>query len=142
MLVKSPSSVRLFATPWTAAYHALHPWDFPGKSTGVGCYFLLTPLLLVFPCGPAGKESACNAGDLGSIPGMERSPGEGKGYTLQYSGLENPMDCVVHGVTKSRAPLSDFFNVTGTQSIYGPISPFHFCSRADRKSISNSSRWP
>ena len=42
-----------------------------------------------FPCGSAGKESTCNEGDLGSIPGLERSPGEGKGYPLQYSGLEN-----------------------------------------------------
>ena len=57
---------------------------------------------------PAGKESACNAGDMGSIPGLGRSPGEGKGYPLQYSGLENSMDCIVHGVTKSRTPLSDF----------------------------------
>ena len=47
-----------------------------------------------------GKESACNAGDLDSIPGMERAPGEGKGYPLQYSGLDNSMDCIVHGVTK------------------------------------------
>jgi len=45
-----------------------------------------------FPCGSAGKESACKVGDLGSIPGLGRSPGEGKGYPLQYSGLENPMD--------------------------------------------------
>ena len=43
----------------------------------------------------------CNAGDLGSIPGSGRSPGEGKGYTLQYSCLENSMDCIVHGVAKS-----------------------------------------
>ena len=50
---------------------------------------LPTPVLLDFLCGSAGKESACNAGDLGSIPGSERSPGEGKGYPLQYSGLEN-----------------------------------------------------
>ena len=56
----------------------------------------------------AGKESACNAGDLGSIPGLGRSPGEGNGYPLQYSGLENSMDCIVHGVTKSRTGLSDF----------------------------------
>ena len=41
-----------------------------------------------------GKESACNAGDLGSVPGLRRSPGEGKGYPLQYSGLENSMDCI------------------------------------------------
>ena len=52
------------------------------------------------PCGSAGKESTCNVGDLGSIPGLGRSPGEGKGYPLQYSGLENSMDCVVHGVTR------------------------------------------
>ena len=45
-----------------------------------------------FPGGSAGKESACNAGDLGSIPGLGRSPGEGEGYLLQYSGLENSMD--------------------------------------------------
>ena len=55
-----------------------------------------------FPCGSAGKESACNAGDLGSIPGLGRSPGEGKGYSRQYSGLENSMDWIVHGVTKSQ----------------------------------------
>ena len=48
--------------------------------------------ILGFPCGTAGKESACNAGDLGSISGLGRSPGEGKGYPLQYSGLENSMD--------------------------------------------------
>ena len=69
---------------------------------------LLTPVFLGFPCGSAGKESACNAGDLGSIPGFGRSPGEGKGYPLQYPGLENPMDYIVHGVTKSRTGLSDF----------------------------------
>ena len=50
----------------------------------------------------AGKESTCNEGDLGSIPGLGRSPGKGKGYPLQYSGLENSMDCIVHGVTKSQ----------------------------------------
>ena len=54
------------------------------------------------PCGSAGKESACNAGDLGLIPRLGRSPGEGNGYPLQYSGLENSMDCTVHGVAKSR----------------------------------------
>ena len=49
----------------------------------------------------ASKESTCNAGYLGLIPGLGRSPGEGKGYPLQYSGLEDSMDCVVHGVTES-----------------------------------------
>jgi len=52
-------------------------------------------------CGSVGKESTCNARDLGSIPGLGRSPGEGKGYPLQYSGLENSMDCIVHGVAES-----------------------------------------
>ena len=52
--------------------------------------------------GLAGKEFACNEGDLGSIPGLGRSPGEGKDYPLQYSGLENSMDCIVPGVAKSR----------------------------------------
>ena len=55
---------------------------------------LPTPIFLGSPCGSAGKEFACNAGDLGLIPGLGRSPGEGKGkgYPLQYSGLENSMD--------------------------------------------------
>ena len=64
----------------------LHLWDFLGKSTGVGCHRLL------LPGGLDGNKSTCSAGDLGSIPGLGRSPGEGKGYSLQYSGLENPMD--------------------------------------------------
>ena len=62
----------------------------------------------LFPGGSAGKESACNAGELGLIPGLGRSPGERKGYPLQYSGLENSMDCIVHGVAKSRTRLSGF----------------------------------
>ena len=61
-----------------------------------------------FPHSSVGKESACNAGDLGSVPGLGRSPGEGKGYPLQYSGLENSMNCIVHAVTKSWTGLSDF----------------------------------
>ena len=69
---------------------------------------LPTPVFLGFPGGSAGKESACNVGDLGSIPGLGRSPGEGKGYLLQYSSLENSMDFIVHGVTKSQTQLSDF----------------------------------
>ena len=55
------------------------------------------------PCCSAGKESSSNVGDLGLIPGLGRSPGGGKGYSLQYSGLENSMDCIVHGVAKSWA---------------------------------------
>ena len=54
-----------------------------------------------FPGGSAGKKSACNVGDLGLIPELGRSLGEGNGYPLQYSGLESSMDCIVHGVAKS-----------------------------------------
>ena len=61
-----------------------------------------------FPCGSAAKESTCNVGDLGSIPGSGRSLGEGKGYQLQYSGLEDSMDYTVHQVTRSQTRLSDF----------------------------------
>ena len=68
---------------------------------------LPTPVFLGFLCGSAGKESACNVGDLGSIPGLERPPGEEKGYPLQYSGLENSMDCIVYGVAKSQTLLSN-----------------------------------
>ena len=67
-----------------------------------------TRVIVGFPCGSAGKESTCNAGHLGSISGLGSSPGEGKGYPLQYSGLENFMDCIVHGVAKSWAQLSNF----------------------------------
>ena len=54
------------------------------------------------------KESACNAGDMGSIPGLGRFPGEGNGYPLQYAGLENSMHYIVHGVGKNEIGLSDF----------------------------------
>ena len=60
-------------------------------------------LIKGFPGGSAGKESTCNAGDLGSIPGLGRSPGEGNGYLLQYSSAENSMDCTLNGVAKRKA---------------------------------------
>ena len=71
---------------------------------------------LGFPGGSDGKESACSVGDLDSIPGLRRSPGEGKGYPLQYSGLENSMDrgvwqAIVHGVSKSPTHLSFHFHI-------------------------------
>ena len=62
---------------------------------------LPTPVFLGFPGGSAGKESACSAGGQDLIPGLGRSSGEGKGYPLQYSGLENSMDYIIHGVAKS-----------------------------------------
>ena len=68
---------------------------------------LPTPVFLGFPRDSASKECVCN-GDLGSIPELGRSLGDGKGYPLQYSGLKNSMDCIVHGVTKSQAQLSNF----------------------------------
>ena len=69
---------------------------------------LPTPVLLGFPYGSADKESTCDVGDLGSIPELGRSPGEEKGYPLQYSGLESSMDYIVHGAAKSQTRLSDF----------------------------------
>ena len=68
---------------------------------------------VIFPHNSVGKEYACNAGDMGSVPGLGRSPGQGKGYPLQYSGLENSMNYIVHGAPKSWAWLSHFH--------------FHFC---------------
>ena len=88
-------------------YQCLWPiWE-PVSSARTGA-FCFSYFPQGFPCGSAGKESACNAGDLGSIPELGRSPGEGKGYPRQYSGLENSMDCIVYGVTKSQTRLSDF----------------------------------
>ena len=71
-------------------------------------YFTHGTVSMGFPGGSDGKESACNVRDLGSIPGLGGSPGEGKGYPLQYSCLENPMDrgawqATVYGVTKSQS---------------------------------------
>ena len=68
--------------------------------------FISNAVSMGFFYGSAGKESACSVGDLGSIPGLRRSPGEGRGYPLQYSGLENSMACIVHEVAKTQ--LSDF----------------------------------
>ena len=82
----------------------------PLQSFCNSCHGLATATVLIsgFPCGSAGKESARNAGDLGLIPGLGRSPGEGKGYPIQCSGLENSIDCVVRGVTKSQTRLRNF----------------------------------
>ena len=71
-------------------------WQSPSVSAAEGS----GSLDLDFPGGSAGTESACNAEDLGSIPGLGRSPGEGNSYPLQYSGLENSMDCIVHGLQR------------------------------------------
>ena len=106
--------------------------DFPSSSTGKRTHLqcrrswfdscvrkfsrrrhrLPTPVSLSFPDGSDSKESACNVGDLGSTPGMEKSPGGGHGNPLQYSCLENHMDrgawqATVHGITKSQTQLND-----------------------------------
>ena len=95
-LVKNPSAMR---ETWVLSWVGKIPWRRER---------LLTPVSLGFPGGSAGKESICNAGDLGLIPGLGRSPGGGKGYPLQCSGLENSMDCIDHEVAKSQARLSGF----------------------------------
>ena len=82
-----------------SACNAGHPSSIPGLGRFAGDR-LPPSVFLGFPCGSAGKESFCNVGDLVLIPGLERSPGECKGYSLQYSVLENSMNCTVHGVTK------------------------------------------
>ena len=110
MKVKSESEVAQSATPWTAAFQAPPsmgfsrqeywsrvplpspamqetPVQFLGQEDARDR--LPTPVFLGFPCVSAGKESTCNVEDLGSISGLGRPPGEGKGYPLQDSGLEN-----------------------------------------------------
>ena len=104
-----------------------------------------------FPGGSDGKASAYNAGDLGSIPGPGRSPGEGNGNPLQYSCLENPMvgggwQATVHGVIKSQTRLSDFLSyIRDKQSLY-PKHARHWmkphtvwCSASDDKDASGCS---
>ena len=70
-------------------------------SKGINIRINSSPGFEGFPCDSANKECACNAGDLGFIPELERCPGEEKGYPLQYSCLEKSMDCTIHGATKS-----------------------------------------
>ena len=77
-----------------------------GRSSGEVIGYLFQ-VFWGFSCGSASKESGRNAGDLGLIPELGRSPGEGKGYPRQYSGLENSMNCTVHGVAKSQTRPSD-----------------------------------
>ena len=80
---------------------------------------------LGFPCGSASKESTCNVGALSSIPGLRRSPGEGKGYPLQYSGLENSTDCIVHGVARVRHNWATFTSLEHSLALpLGGALPF------------------
>ena len=92
------------------------------KQRDVRVFISLLPNEVGFPCGSAGKESACNVGDLSLIPGLGRSPGEGKGYPLQYSGLENSMDCMVHGVTQLSGFHFHFPNEAAVSHLLSPRS--------------------
>ena len=97
---KIPWRRKRLPTPvfWPEEFHGLYsPWGQKESDT-------TEQLSLHFKV----KVSASNVGNPGFIPGSGRSPGEGKGYPLQYSGLKNSMDCIVHGVTKSWKRLSDF----------------------------------
>ena len=129
-MIRPVAPVGLFVLHRSSVKHPLAQRGVPGASTPAFrpavkhpppvLAFVLVPFSLVgdcgfvpvitwgFPGGSAGKESTCNVGDGGSIPGLGRSPGEGNCYPLQYSDLENSMDCIVHGVTKSQTRLSDF----------------------------------
>ena len=105
--LQSPSTLRRECFPHSSVgkEYTCNVGD-PGSYSWVGKLLwrrdrLPTPVFLGFPCGSAGKESACNAGDQGSIPGLGRSSREGKGYPLQYSGLENFMDYSPWGCKES-----------------------------------------
>ena len=78
-----------------------------------------------FPDSSVGKVSTCNAGDPGSIPGLGRSSGEGKGYPLQYFGLENSMNCIVHGVPCCIAHGTDLEIVTKSQVSQKEKNKYH-----------------
>ena len=96
---------REIVVPVTLLSGILGPWPSQAKRSliSISIYLYLSLSLFIsrgFPGGSAGKESACNVGDLGATPELGRSPGEGNSYPLQYSGLENSMDYIVHGVAK------------------------------------------
>ena len=100
--IKHAKAMARSVVKWTLQFSTYHMQT--GNSSCMGW-------AAAFPRGAhssVGKESACNAGDLGSIPGSGRSAGEEIGYPLKYSGLENSMDRIVHGITKSRTGLSNF----------------------------------
>ena len=109
----------------------------------IACKALFPVLLLYrgFPGSSTGKEPTCNAGDMGSVPGLGRSPGEGNGYPFPYSGLENSPDRVawwattVHGVTKNQTRLSDFHC---TENFYN----FHQRSRRVASQLTWKARHP
>ena len=109
---RAQGKLRIYGLPRKAKPETLQcrrPWF--DSWLGMICWRrdrLPTPVFLGSPCGSSGEEPARSAGDLRLIPGLGRSPGEGKSYPLQYSGLENSMDSIVHRVAKSQTGLNDF----------------------------------
>ena len=101
------SNSILRAGTWDLFNVVVYSYKFPSKHCLSASPKFWYIIVWGFPDSSAGKESSCNAGDLGLIPGLGRSPGEGNGYPLQYPGLENSMDYLVHGVAKSWTWLSD-----------------------------------
>ena len=100
----------------------------PRDWTQVSCIAGIFSLFLGFPGGSAGKESTCSEGDLGLILALGRPLGEGNSYPLQYSGLENSMDCIVHGVAKSQTWLRDFHFQAPQKFLLCPIPATTFPS--------------
>jgi len=153
VVVQSLSPIQLFAAPWTAACQVFLSFtlswsllklmaflvtqmiknplamqettvQFLGREDPLERDRLPAPVTLGFPGGSDGKESTCNAGDLGLSPGLGRSPREGNGYPLQYSDLEHPMDYIVHRVAKSQTRLSNFhFHVHWLNDAIQPSHP-------------------
>ena len=108
VVFQAPLSMGLSRKEYWNGLPCLSPGDLPNPGIKPGSLALQTDSLsLGLPAGSDGKESTCNVGDLASIPGLGRSPGEGKGYPFYYSGLENSMDCIVHRVAKCQTRLSE-----------------------------------
>ena len=107
---------------WCAAVHGVakigHDWVTQLTWSFTIFFFLKKNKSTIVFKGFPGKESACNVGYLGSIPGLGRSPGEGKGYPFPYSGLENSVDCIVCWVTKSWTRLIDFHSLTHSLIVF------------------------
>ena len=108
-----PTFQSVWSQAWPAAAQVILCWP-PGHPGQPVCWTAQHvemshfTVCMGFPETSVGKETACNAGDPASIPGLGRSPGEGKCYPLQFSGLENSIDCIVHGVAESQTWLSNF----------------------------------
>ena len=104
-----------------------------------------TKYILSFPGGSAGKEFVCSVGDLGSIPGLGRTPGERNGYPFQYFAVENSMDCIVHGVENSQTQLSDFHfhrNYTSPKEKLKINSYYLFSKMTEKEALESSTCSP